>query len=143
MQDQRLGDLSADQLIQVAVVRKKGEPAPKPAPKAKKKKGKDQNQGLQHPILVDFAQVGQDGPWVAAKLQTQTQLGAAVIELGRLQAHGRLPHMMAWPNWGATFAAAAAAEPQAASPRGHGRSRQSTAMFASARLVYVPPGPRW
>jgi hypothetical protein len=57
----------------------------------KKKKGKDQNQGLDRPILVDFAQVGQDGPWVAAKLQAQTQLGSAVIELGRVHVHGKLP----------------------------------------------------
>jgi hypothetical protein len=57
----------------------------------KKKKGKDQNQGLNHPIMVDFAQVGHEGPWVTAKLQAHTQLGAAVVELARVDKQGRLP----------------------------------------------------
>jgi hypothetical protein len=57
----------------------------------KKKKGKDQNQGLDRPIQVDFAQVGRDGPWVTAKLQAHTQLGEAVIELARIDKQGRLP----------------------------------------------------
>jgi hypothetical protein len=57
----------------------------------KKKKGKDQNQGLDRPIMVDFAQVGREGPWVTAKLQAHTQLGAAVIELARIDKQGRLP----------------------------------------------------
>jgi hypothetical protein len=57
----------------------------------KKKKGKDQNQGLDRPIQVDFAQAGRDGPWVTAKLQAHTQLGDAVIELARITKQGRLP----------------------------------------------------
>jgi hypothetical protein len=56
-----------------------------------KKKGKDQNQGLDRPILVDFAQVGPGGPWVTARLQAHTVLGAAVIELARVDKQGRLP----------------------------------------------------
>jgi hypothetical protein len=57
----------------------------------KRKKGKDQNQGLDRPIQVDFAQVGEGGPWVLARLQAHTILGAAVIELARVKAHGKLP----------------------------------------------------
>jgi hypothetical protein len=57
----------------------------------KKKKGKAQNQGLDRPIQVDFAQAGDGGPWVLAKLQAHTQLGNAVIELGQLKMDGRLP----------------------------------------------------
>jgi hypothetical protein len=56
-----------------------------------RKKGKARNQGLDRPILVDFAQVGEGGPWVLAKLEAQTQLGPAVIELSRVQVQGRLP----------------------------------------------------
>jgi len=57
----------------------------------KRKKGKDQNQGLDRPIQVDFAQVGEGGPWVLAKLQAHTVLGNAVIELARVKARGKLP----------------------------------------------------
>ena len=57
----------------------------------KKKKGKAQNQGLDRPIQVDFAQAGEGGPWVLAKLQAHTQLGNAVIELGQVKMEGRLP----------------------------------------------------
>jgi hypothetical protein len=57
----------------------------------KKKKGKAQNQGLDRPVLVDFAQVGEGGPWVIARLQAHTQLGDAVIELARLNKQGRMP----------------------------------------------------
>jgi hypothetical protein len=57
----------------------------------KKKKGKDQNQGLDRPIQVDFARIGEGGPWVLAKLQAQTLLGNAVIELARVGKQGRLP----------------------------------------------------
>ena len=57
----------------------------------KRKKGKDQNQGLDRPIQVDFAQVGEGGPWVLARLQAHTILGNAVIELARVKATGRLP----------------------------------------------------
>ena len=56
-----------------------------------KKKGNARNQGLNRPIIVDFAQVGQGGPWTAARLQAQTVLGAAVIELARVDKQGRLP----------------------------------------------------
>ena len=56
-----------------------------------KKKGAARNQGLNRPILVDFAQVGAGGPWVAARLQAQTLLGAAVIELARVDKQGRAP----------------------------------------------------
>ena len=59
-------------------------------------------------------------------------------------AHGRLPHMIGAPNTGAARSALAAAARQRASPAGlpagQGRSRQSIAMFASARLVYWPAG---
>jgi hypothetical protein len=57
----------------------------------KKKKGKAQNQGLDRPIQLDFAQAGEGGPWVLAKLQAHTQLGDAVIELARLNKQGRMP----------------------------------------------------
>jgi hypothetical protein len=57
----------------------------------KKKKGKAQNQGLDRPIQVDFAQAGEGGPWVLAKLQAHTQLGNAVIELGQVKMDGKLP----------------------------------------------------
>lgn len=57
----------------------------------KKKKGKDQNQGLNRPIQVDFAQVGPGGPWVTARLQAHTVLGNAVIELAHVSLEGRLP----------------------------------------------------
>jgi len=57
----------------------------------KKKKGKAQNQGLDRPIEVDFAQVGAGGPWVTARLQAHTILGAAVIELAHVSQEGRLP----------------------------------------------------
>ncbi len=57
----------------------------------KKKKGKAQNQGLDRPVLVDFAQVGPGGPWVIDRLQARTPLGPAVIELARVETRGRLP----------------------------------------------------
>jgi hypothetical protein len=56
-----------------------------------RKKGRAQNQGLDRPILVDFAQIGEGGPWVLARLQSQTQLGPAVIELAHVKSQGRLP----------------------------------------------------
>ncbi len=49
------GDLTADQIIQFTIVRKKGEPAPKPAPKPKKK-GKDDD--------IDPAALKDDTPLV-------------------------------------------------------------------------------
>jgi hypothetical protein len=57
----------------------------------KKKKGKAQNQGLDRPIQVDFAQAGEGGPWLLARIQAHTQLGNAVIELGRINMEGKLP----------------------------------------------------
>jgi hypothetical protein len=57
----------------------------------KKKSGKARNQGLDRPITVDFAQVGEGGPWVAARLQAHTVLGPAVIELARVKVRGRPP----------------------------------------------------
>ncbi len=56
-----------------------------------RKTGKAKNQGLDRPIEVDFAKVGQGGPWVVARVVAHTALGAAVIELARLQMDGRLP----------------------------------------------------
>ena len=56
-----------------------------------KKTGKAKNQGLDRPIMVDFAQVGAEGPWVTARLQAHTVLGAATIELARVDKQGRLP----------------------------------------------------
>jgi hypothetical protein len=57
----------------------------------KKKAGKARNQGLDRPIEVDFAQVGEGGPWVAARVEAHTQLGPALIELARVKVEGRLP----------------------------------------------------
>jgi hypothetical protein len=57
----------------------------------KKKTGKARNQGLDRPITVQFAQVGDGGPWVAARMQAHTMLGSAVIELARVEIHGHLP----------------------------------------------------
>jgi hypothetical protein len=50
------GDLSADQIIKVVIVRKKGTPAPKPKPQVKKKKGKDDD--------LEAADLGDDSPLV-------------------------------------------------------------------------------
>ena len=57
----------------------------------KKKKGKAQNQGLDRPIQVDFAQAGEGGPWLLSRIQAHTQLGNAVIELGKVDMQGKLP----------------------------------------------------
>lgn len=57
----------------------------------KKKTGKAKNQGLDRPVEVDFAQVGAEGPWVAARLSAHTILGAAVIQLAHVKMEGRLP----------------------------------------------------
>jgi hypothetical protein len=59
----------------------------------KKKKGKDRNQGLDRPIEADFARLGEDGPWVPIKMQAQTPLGPAVVELARLNVVGKLPQI--------------------------------------------------
>ena len=57
----------------------------------KKKTGKARNQGLDRPIEVDFAQIGAEGPWVAARLSARTILGPAVITLARVKMEGHLP----------------------------------------------------
>ncbi len=41
------------------------------------------------PMDVDFAQVGQGGPWVISRLQSPTPLGPATVELRRLTVSGR------------------------------------------------------
>lgn len=56
----------------------------------KKKTGKDANNGINRPITLDFAQVGEDGPWVITRMRAHTPLGAAVIDLARLKASGGL-----------------------------------------------------
>jgi hypothetical protein len=53
----------------------------------RKPKGKG-NQGLKKPVEVDFAQVGETGPWVVSRMQASTPLGYAVIELKRLSIGG-------------------------------------------------------
>jgi hypothetical protein len=47
------------------------------------------NQGLQRPINVDFARVGEGGPWVISALHAETPLGWAGVELSRLTINGR------------------------------------------------------
>ena len=54
-----------------------------------KKPPDKRNQGLQRPINVDFAEVGEGGPWVISALHAQTPLGWASIELSRLSVNGR------------------------------------------------------
>ena len=49
------------------------------------------NQGLDHPINVDFAQVGQRGPWVLSSLHAKTPIGWASIELRRVTVVGKDP----------------------------------------------------
>ena len=60
----------------------------------RKKAGKARNQGLDRPIEVEFAQAGQGGPWVVARVVAHTVLGNAVIELTRMKMEGRLPDSM-------------------------------------------------
>ncbi len=57
----------------------------------KKKKEKDRNQGMNQPILVDFAQMGPGGPWVVTMLRAHTPLGTAVIDLVRVKMTGQRP----------------------------------------------------
>ena len=57
----------------------------------RKKPPAQQNQGLQRPINVDFAQAGAGGPWVISSLRAQTPLGWAVIELKRMTVTGKAP----------------------------------------------------
>lgn len=58
----------------------------------KKKPPKKANQGLNRPIVVDFAQVGGlAGPWVLSSLHAQTPLGPAAIDLNRVTLTGKPP----------------------------------------------------
>lgn len=54
-----------------------------------KKPPNKRNQGLERPIKLDFARIGQDGPWVISALHAQTPLGWASIELSRISVSGR------------------------------------------------------
>ena len=49
------------------------------------------DQGLEHPIDLDFARIGQDGPFVISRLRAPTPLGVATIELKRLTVSGKDP----------------------------------------------------
>jgi hypothetical protein len=51
----------------------------------KKKPPAERNQGLKHPVLIGFAQLGAAGPWVISYLAAATPLGAATIELERVR----------------------------------------------------------
>jgi hypothetical protein len=53
-----------------------------------RKPANKRNQGLQHPVRVDFAQFGEHGPWVISGLHADTPLGRASIELSRLSVAG-------------------------------------------------------
>ncbi len=53
-----------------------------------KKPPEKRNQGLQRPVDLDFAQIGQGGPWVISRLHARTPLGWATIELKRLKLNG-------------------------------------------------------
>jgi hypothetical protein len=57
----------------------------------KKKKAPEQNQGLQRPIMVGFAEVGKGGPWVISYLTADTPLGHADITLQRIKTTGTAP----------------------------------------------------
>jgi hypothetical protein len=57
----------------------------------KKKPPNKANQGLNRPIVVDFGQLGQNGPWVLSSLHAQTPLGNAVIDLNRAILTGKPP----------------------------------------------------
>ncbi len=47
----------------------------------KKKPPEKQNQGLNRPIVITFARIGDDGPWVMSDVVAETSLGKARIEL--------------------------------------------------------------
>jgi hypothetical protein len=57
----------------------------------KKKPPSKANQGIRRPIVVDFGQLGQGGPWVLSSLHAQTPLGNAVIDLSRATLTGKPP----------------------------------------------------
>ncbi len=46
-----------------------------------KKKDETHKPGPEHPIELDFAEVGDGGPWVVSKLQAHTPFGPATVEL--------------------------------------------------------------
>ena len=56
-----------------------------------KKTGKARNQGLNGGIEADFARLGEDGPWIPLKMEAQTPLGPADVELTRMSFAGKLP----------------------------------------------------
>lgn len=58
----------------------------------KKKQAKKGAEGMNRPIIVEFAQVGSAaGPWVLSSLQAQTPLGPATIDLNRVKLSGKPP----------------------------------------------------
>jgi hypothetical protein len=56
-----------------------------------KKRASEQNQGLQRPIVIGFAELGRNGPWVISYLDADTPLGHALIELQRIKSSGKAP----------------------------------------------------
>ena len=58
-----------------------------------KKPAARRNQGLERPINVDFAEIGDEGVWVLSGLHAQTPLGWAAIELSRMSLAGRVPKL--------------------------------------------------
>lgn len=56
-----------------------------------KKRASEQNQGLQRPIVIGFAEVGRGGPWVISYLDADTPLGHADIDLQRIRTIGAAP----------------------------------------------------
>lgn len=57
----------------------------------KKKPGEAADRGPERPILVDFAQVSENGPWVISAIHGQTPLGWAAVELTRMTISGGAP----------------------------------------------------
>ena len=54
----------------------------------KKKPPEQRNSGLKRPITSDWAQIGNNGPWVLSSLSADTPLGAAVIQLDQMALRG-------------------------------------------------------
>lgn len=57
----------------------------------RKKPAARRNQGLEHPIELQFARLGPDGPLLITRLSAQTPLGRASIDLERLKESGHPP----------------------------------------------------